>query len=184
MSNCSKNHCRSSSSENAKTPCLSRCSVRSTTSLCLTEWYSHCHRVHRFPSAIRRTARVSSTENPPPMSATGPFARYRSRIPTVCSKVSAECASILSFPTRWRTAMAHAIRFEKPGGPEVLTWQTVEVGKPGQGQVRLRHTAVGLNYIDTYQRSGLYQMPLPSGLGSEGAGVVEEVGSGVSGLQQ
>src|ERR1700749_4005827 len=79
--------------------------------------------------------------------------------------------------------MAHAIRFEKPGGPEVLTWQTVEVGKPGQGQVRLRHTAVGLNYIDTYQRSGLYQMPLPSGLGSEGAGIVEEVGPGVSGLK-
>src|SRR5437764_990328 len=79
--------------------------------------------------------------------------------------------------------MAHAIRFEKTGGPEVLTWQTVELGKPGQGQVRLRHTAVGLNYIDSYQRSGLYQMPLPSGLGSEGAGVVEDVGSGVSGLK-
>src|ERR1700740_1681515 len=79
--------------------------------------------------------------------------------------------------------MAHAIRFEKPGGPDVLSWQTVEVGKPGQGQVRLRHKAVGLNYIDTYQRSGLYQMPMPSGLGSEGAGVVEEVGPGVSGLK-
>ena len=61
--------------------------------------------------------------------------------------------------------MAHAIRFEKTGGPEVLTWQAVEVGKPGQGQVRLRHTAVGLNYIDTYHRSGLYQLPMPSGLG-------------------
>src|ERR1700758_3736002 len=79
--------------------------------------------------------------------------------------------------------MAHAIRFEKPGGPDVLSWQTVEVGKPGQGQVRLRHKAVGLNYIDTYQRSGLYQMPMPSGLGSEGAGVVEEVGPGVTGLK-
>ena len=78
--------------------------------------------------------------------------------------------------------MAHAIRFEKPGGPEVLTWQAVEVGKPGQGQARLRHTAVGLNYIDTYHRSGLYKLPMPSGLGSEGAGVVEEVGPGVSGL--
>jgi NADPH:quinone reductase len=51
--------------------------------------------------------------------------------------------------------MAHAIRFEKTGGPDVLAWQAVEVGKPGQGQVRLRHRAVGLNYIDTYQRSGL-----------------------------
>ena len=79
--------------------------------------------------------------------------------------------------------MAHAIRFEKTGGPEVLTWQAVEVGKPGQGQVRLRHTAVGLNYVDTYHRSGLYHMPMPSGLGSEGAGVVEEVGPGVSGLK-
>src|SRR5438105_12335688 len=79
--------------------------------------------------------------------------------------------------------MAHAIRFDKPGGPDVLTWQTVEVGKPGQGQVRLRHRAVGLNYIDTYQRSGLYQLPMPSGLGSAGAGVVEEIGPGVTGLK-
>src|SRR5437899_2865117 len=80
-------------------------------------------------------------------------------------------------------AMAHAIRFEKPGGPDVLSWQQVEVGKPGQGQVRLRHKAVGLNYIDTYHRSGLYSLPMPSGLGSEGAGVVEEIGSGVTGLK-
>src|SRR6476661_6894214 len=80
-------------------------------------------------------------------------------------------------------AMVQAIRFAKTGGPEVLEWQQVEVGKPGDGQVRLRHTSVGLNYIDTYQRSGLYPMPLPSGLGSEAAGVVEEVGPGVSGLK-
>jgi len=79
--------------------------------------------------------------------------------------------------------MAHAIRFANTGGPEVLEWQEVEIGKPGQGQVRLRHTAVGLNYIDTYQRSGLYPMPLPSGLGSEAAGVIEEVGSGVADLK-
>src|SRR5258706_1168672 len=79
--------------------------------------------------------------------------------------------------------MVQAIRFAKTGGPEVLEWQQVEVGKPGQGEVRLRHTAVGLNYIDTYQRSGLYQLPLPSGLGSEAAGVVEEVGPGGSGLK-
>ena len=79
--------------------------------------------------------------------------------------------------------MVQAIRFAKTGGPEVLEWQPVEVGKPGQGQVRLRHTAVGLNYIDTYQRSGLYPMPLPSGLGSEAAGIVEEVGPGVTGLK-
>ncbi|MFL5268587.1 MAG: quinone oxidoreductase family protein [Stellaceae bacterium] len=79
--------------------------------------------------------------------------------------------------------MAYAIRFEKPGGPDVLSWQQVEVGTPGPGQVRLRHTAVGLNYIDTYHRSGLYSLPMPSGLGSEGAGVVEQVGPGVSGLK-
>jgi len=79
--------------------------------------------------------------------------------------------------------MVHAIRFEQAGGPEVLSWQEVEVGNPGDGHVRLRHTAVGLNYIDTYQRSGLYPMPMPSGLGSEAAGVVEEVGPGVGGLK-
>ena len=79
--------------------------------------------------------------------------------------------------------MAYAIRFEKAGGPEVMEWQQVEVGKPGPGQARIRHTAVGLNFVDTYQRSGLYQMPLPSGLGSEAAGVVEEVGDGVSDLK-
>src|SRR5438876_1550080 len=79
--------------------------------------------------------------------------------------------------------MVQAIRFAKTGGPEVLEWQSVDVGKPGPGQVRLKHSAVGLNYIDTYQRSGLYPMPLPSGLGSEAAGVIEEVGPGVSGLK-
>ncbi|HUC10781.1 MAG TPA: alcohol dehydrogenase catalytic domain-containing protein, partial [Stellaceae bacterium] len=79
--------------------------------------------------------------------------------------------------------MVHAIRFEKAGGPEVLSWRQIEVGKPGPGQVRLRHTAVGLNYIDTYQRSGLYPMPMPSGLGSEAAGVVEEVGPEVADLK-
>src|SRR5262244_757158 len=79
--------------------------------------------------------------------------------------------------------MAHAIRFEKTGGPEVLSWQEVAVNRPEQGQVRLRHMAVGLNYIDTYHRSGLYQLPLPSGLGSEAAGVVEEIGPGITGLK-
>src|SRR5438094_1520977 len=79
--------------------------------------------------------------------------------------------------------MVQAIRFAKTGGPEVLEWQPVEVGKPGQGQIRLRHTAVGLNYIDTYHRSGLYSLRRPSGLGLEAAGVVEEVGPGVTGLR-
>ena len=72
--------------------------------------------------------------------------------------------------------MAHAIRIYETGGPEKLKWEEVEVGAPGPGQVRVRNTAVGLNFIDTYQRSGLYPLPLPFILGSEGAGVVEAIG--------
>jgi NADPH2:quinone reductase len=79
--------------------------------------------------------------------------------------------------------MTHAIRFEEAGGPEVLKWQEVEVGEPGEGQVRLAHTAVGLNYIDVYHRSGLYPLELPSGIGMEAAGVVEAVGPGVGDLK-
>lgn len=78
--------------------------------------------------------------------------------------------------------MIHAIRVHKPGGPEVLQWDQIEVGAPGPGQVRLRHTAIGLNFIDVYQRTGFYPLPLPFILGSEGAGVVEALGSGVTGL--
>jgi NADPH:quinone reductase len=74
----------------------------------------------------------------------------------------------------------HAIRMEKQGGPEVMQWGTVEVGKPGAGQVRLRHTAVGLNFIDTYHRGGLYPLPCPATPGMEASGVVEEVGAGVT----
>ncbi|KER71902.1 quinone oxidoreductase [Burkholderia cepacia] len=76
--------------------------------------------------------------------------------------------------------MAHAVRFHETGGPEVLRWEEVEVGDPGPGQVRLRHDAVGLNFADTYFRSGLYPVPLPAGLGVEAAGVVEAVGPGVT----
>ena len=79
--------------------------------------------------------------------------------------------------------MTHAIRFHKPGGPDVLIWEEVQVGKPGPGQARIRHTAVGLNFVDIYNRSGLYPVQLPSGLGGEAAGVVEEVGSGVTDLK-
>ena len=79
--------------------------------------------------------------------------------------------------------MVHAIRFHKPGGPDVLVWEEVNVGKPGPGEARIRHTAVGLNFVDIYNRSGLYPAQLPSGLGGEGAGVVEEVGSGVTDLK-
>jgi NADPH:quinone reductase len=65
------------------------------------------------------------------------------------------------------------------GGPDVLRWEHIEVGEPGPGQVRLRQEAVGLNFADTYFRSGLYPMPLPAGMGVEGAGVVEAIGDGV-----
>ena len=79
--------------------------------------------------------------------------------------------------------MTKAIRIHETGGPEVLRWEDVEVGAPGPGQVRLTHAAVGLNYIDTYQRSGLYPVELPATLGMEGAGVVEALGEGVSTLK-
>lgn len=78
---------------------------------------------------------------------------------------------------------ARAVRIESFGGPEVLTLSTVEVGDPGPGEVLLRQTAVGFNYIDVYQRSGRYPLPLPTGLGHEAAGVVEAVGPGVAGLK-
>ena len=79
--------------------------------------------------------------------------------------------------------MAKAIRFHKTGGPEVLVLEDVQVGDPGPGQARVRNHAAGLNYIDTYQRSGMYKMELPSGLGQEGAGTVEAVGSGVTNVK-
>jgi len=79
--------------------------------------------------------------------------------------------------------MPHAIRFHKTGGPEVLQWEEVAVGDPGPGEARIAHKAVGLNYIDTYHRTGLYPMPLPSGLGLEASGVVEAVGAGVTDLK-
>ncbi len=75
-----------------------------------------------------------------------------------------------------------AIRISETGGPEVMKLVDADPGKPGPGQVRVRQTAVGLNYIDTYHRSGLYPVPLPSGLGLEAAGVVEELGEGVTSL--
>jgi NADPH2:quinone reductase len=78
--------------------------------------------------------------------------------------------------------MAQAIRFHATGGPDVLKWESVDVAAPRAGEVRVRNTAIGVNFIDTYQRSGLYPLPLPSGLGTEAAGVVEAVGPGVQGL--
>ena len=72
--------------------------------------------------------------------------------------------------------MPYAIRIHETGGPDKLQWEEVQVGDPGPGQVRVRNTAVGLNFIDTYHRSGLYPLQLPLTLGSEGAGVIEAVG--------
>jgi NADPH:quinone reductase len=76
-----------------------------------------------------------------------------------------------------------AIQFSKIGGPEVLSFDSIKLGDPASGEVRLRHTAIGLNFIDTYIRSGLYPAALPSGLGFEGAGVIEALGQGVKGVK-
>jgi len=76
--------------------------------------------------------------------------------------------------------MVHAIRIHQAGGPEAMKWESVEVGAPGPGQVRLKQHGVGVNYIDVYQRSGLYKMPTPFVAGSEGAGEVVAVGPGVT----
>jgi NADPH2:quinone reductase len=80
--------------------------------------------------------------------------------------------------------MPHAIRIHETGGPEVMRWDEVEVGKPGPGEVLVRNTAVGVNFIDTYHRTGLYPVPLPAVLGREGAGVVEAVGPKVKDLKR
>jgi len=79
--------------------------------------------------------------------------------------------------------MAKAIRMTRTGGPDVLDYVDVEVGEPGPGEARVRQHAIGLNFIDVYFRTGLYPMPLPSGLGQEAAGVVEAVGEGVHHVQ-
>jgi NADPH2:quinone reductase len=79
--------------------------------------------------------------------------------------------------------MTHAIRIHKPGGPDVLRWEEVEVGAPGPGEIRLKHSAIGLNYIDVYHRTGAYPMPLPFIPGMEGAGTVEATGEGVTHLR-
>ncbi len=78
---------------------------------------------------------------------------------------------------------AKAMRLYETGGPEVMRWEAVEVGEPGPGQARVRHEAVGLNFADTYFRSGLYPAALPAGMGVEAAGIVEAVGQGVDGIR-
>lgn len=80
--------------------------------------------------------------------------------------------------------MVHAIRFHETGGPEVLRWDEIDPGTPGPGEVRLRQAAVGLNFIDVYHRTGLYPLPLPSGIGLEAAGTVVAVGPGVTSLSE
>lgn len=79
--------------------------------------------------------------------------------------------------------MAKATRFYETGGPDVLRWEAVDVGEPGPGEVRVRHEAVGLNFADTYFRTGLYPAPLPAGMGVEAAGVVEAIGPQVTGFR-
>src|SRR4051812_9175392 len=79
--------------------------------------------------------------------------------------------------------MAHAIRLQATGGPEVMRLEQTTVGDPGPGQARVRHTLVAVNFIDVYFRTGRYPMPLPNGLGSDAVGVVEAVGSGVTDIQ-
>lgn len=76
--------------------------------------------------------------------------------------------------------MTTRIRFHETGGPDVMKLETVDLSPPGPGEARVRHSAIGVNFIDTYHRTGLYKMPLPSGIGKEGAGVVEAVGEGVT----
>ena len=76
--------------------------------------------------------------------------------------------------------MTTQIRFHETGGPEVLKLETVELPLPGPGEARVRHSAIGVNFIDTYHRTGLYKVPMPSGIGKEAAGIVEAVGEGVS----
>ena len=80
--------------------------------------------------------------------------------------------------------MAKAIRIHEHGGPEVLRFEDVAVGRPGPGEIRVRQTAIGLNYIDVYFRTGLYPVgELPATIGLEGAGIVEEIGPDVAGLE-
>jgi NADPH2:quinone reductase len=81
------------------------------------------------------------------------------------------------------TTMSRAVQIDQNGGPEQMKIVDVQVGEPGPGQIRIRHKAVGLNFIDVYQRTGLYQLPMPLKLGMEGSGIVEAVGEGVTHLR-
>ena len=78
--------------------------------------------------------------------------------------------------------MSKAVQIRQHGGPEQMELVDVQVGNPGPGEIRIRHHAVGLNFIDVYHRTGLYQLPMPATLGMEAAGIVEAVGDGVTHL--
>src|SRR6201996_5874644 len=88
------------------------------------------------------------------------------------------------FPKAEQERRMKAIRIHQNGGPEALRYEDFDLPKPGAGQVRVRHTAIGVNFIDIYHRTGLYKLPLPAGIGSEAAGVVEETGEGVTTLKK
>ena len=78
----------------------------------------------------------------------------------------------------------HSVSFSKTGGPEVLEYKELKLEDPKSGEVLIKHSAIGLNFIDTYHRSGLYPVPLPSGIGLEGAGIIEKVGPDVSNFKE
>src|SRR3954447_7606287 len=122
---------------------------------------AHCHSKSR--QGVEQLIPTARTYEPPPTSA--PHA-HSARSP--------------AYPDEGAPSMAKGIRFHQTGGPEVLRWESLLVGTPGTGQVRVRHVAVGLNFADTYFRTGLYPAPLPAGLGVEAAGVIEAVGPGVT----
>ena len=81
------------------------------------------------------------------------------------------------------TDTVKCVQISEPGGPDTMKVAKVEVGEPGEGEIRIRHHACGLNFIDVYQREGIYPLQMPTGLGMEGAGVVQAVGAGVSHLK-
>ena len=78
----------------------------------------------------------------------------------------------------------HSVSFSKTGGPEVLEYKELKLKDPKSGEVLIKHSAIGLNFIDTYHRTGLYPVPLPSGIGLEGAGIIEKVGPDVSNFKE
>src|SRR6185295_2182590 len=94
------------------------------------------------------------------------------------------CSPEKTSKNSYQSALEKEIRYHKQSGPELLQLDDIQVGEPGQGQVRIKHTAIGVNYVGVYQRSGLYPMQLPGIAGNEGAGVVDAVGPGVKGLKK